>query len=86
MATPERGDGDDVRAFFDGRTAAELRLWNARKADLLTPFRYFGVADGMDLLCVDRKVGVYDLSELSHLFTGNVPASSSRPCGPKSRI
>ena len=26
-ATPERGDGTDVRAFFDGRVAAELRLW-----------------------------------------------------------
>ena len=28
-ATPERADGIDVRAFFDGRTAAELRLWEA---------------------------------------------------------
>ena len=28
-ATPERADGVDVRAFFDGRTAAELRLWDA---------------------------------------------------------
>src|SRR6478672_10343770 len=28
-ATPERGDGVDVRGFFGGRTAAELRLWDA---------------------------------------------------------
>ena len=28
-ATPERTDGTDVRRFFDGRTAAELRLWDA---------------------------------------------------------
>ena len=26
---PERTDGLDVRSFFDGRTAAELRLWDA---------------------------------------------------------
>lgn len=70
-ATPERGDGVDVRAFFEGRTAAELRLWDALKADLLTPFHYFGVADGMDLRRVDWKAGAYDVSELSNLFTGN---------------
>ena len=34
-ATPERADGTDVRTFFDGRTAAELRLWDALDADLL---------------------------------------------------
>ena len=48
-ATPERADGVDVRAFFDGRTAAELRLWDALGADLLCPFHYFVVADGTDL-------------------------------------
>ena len=32
-ATPERADGIDVRSFFDGRTAAELRLWDALGAD-----------------------------------------------------
>ena len=35
--------------FFDGRTAAELRLWDALGADLLCPFHYFAVADGTDL-------------------------------------
>ena len=39
----------DVRTFFDGRTAAELRLWDALGADLLCPFHYFAVADGTDL-------------------------------------
>jgi superfamily II DNA or RNA helicase len=35
-ATPERGDGVDVaKQFFDGRTASELRLWDALEADLL---------------------------------------------------
>lgn len=70
-ATPERGDGLDVRSFFDGRTAAELRLWDALKADLLTPFHYFAIADGMDLTRLDWKAGSYDTSELSNLFTGN---------------
>ena len=37
------------REFFDGRTAAELRLWDALGADLLCPFHYFAVADGTDL-------------------------------------
>ena len=70
-ATPERGDGLDVRSFFEGRTAAELRLWDALKADLLTPFHYFAVADGMDMTRVDWKAGAYDAAELSNLFTGN---------------
>ena len=70
-ATPERGDGLDVRTFFDGRVAAELRLWDALKADLLTPFHYFAVADGVDLTRVDWKAGAYDPGELSNLFTGN---------------
>jgi superfamily II DNA or RNA helicase/HKD family nuclease len=70
-ATPERGDGFDVRALFDGRTAAELRLWDALKADLLTPFHYFAVADGMDMSRVDWRAGAYDAKELSNLFTGN---------------
>ncbi|WP_270888945.1 DUF3427 domain-containing protein [Pedococcus sp. 5OH_020] len=70
-ATPERGDGLDVRSFFDGRTAAELRLWDALKADLLIPFHYFAVADGMDLTRLDWKAGAYDTGELSNLFTGN---------------
>lgn len=70
-ATPERGDGLDVRSFFGGRTAAELRLWDALKADLLTPFHYFAIADGMDMTRVDWKAGAYDATELSNLFTGN---------------
>ena len=70
-ATPERGDGLDVRSFFGGRTAAELRLWDALKADLLTPFHYFAVADGMDMTRVDWRAGAYDTGELSNLFTGN---------------
>ena len=70
-ATPERADGADVRSFFGGRTAAELRLWDALGADLLCPFHYFAVADGTDLRGVTWSRGRYDENELSNVYTGN---------------
>ncbi|MBJ7331399.1 MAG: DUF3427 domain-containing protein [Solirubrobacteraceae bacterium] len=70
-ATPERADGADVRSFFGGRTAAELRLWDALGADLLCPFHYFAVADDTDLRGVSWSRGRYDEGELSKLYTGN---------------
>jgi len=70
-ATPERSDGVDVREFFDGRTAHELRLWDALEDDLLCPFHYYGVADGTDLSKVEWKRGAYDLAGLSNVYTGN---------------
>jgi len=70
-ATPERGDGIDVRDFFNGHTAAEVRLWDALEEDLLTPFHYFGIADGVDVASVGWRNGAYDVQGLSHLYTGN---------------
>jgi superfamily II DNA or RNA helicase/HKD family nuclease len=70
-ATPERADGSDVRSFFDGRTATELRLWDALGADLLCPFHYFALADGTDLRNVTWRRGRYDEDELSTVYTGN---------------
>lgn len=70
-ATPERSDGVDVRSFFGGRTAAELRLWDALGADLLCPFHYFAVADGTDMRTIKWSRGRYDEGELSNVFTGN---------------
>ena len=70
-ATPERSDGTDVRSFFDGRTAAELRLWDALGADLLCPFHYFAAADGTDLRGIRWVRGRYDEHELEGLYTGN---------------
>ncbi|NYD78989.1 DUF3427 domain-containing protein [Arthrobacter cupressi] len=71
-ATPERGDGVDVaQQFFDGRTASELRLWDALDADLLVPFHYFGVSDDVDLSQVEWKRGNYDTAQLDRLYTGN---------------
>ena len=70
-ATPERADGTDVRSFFGGRVAAELRLWDALSADLLCPFHYFGVADGVDLSHLRWSRGAYDQEALSNVYTGN---------------
>ena len=70
-ATPERTDGTDVRSFFGGRTAAELRVWDAIFADLLSPFHYFGIADGTDLRAVHWRGGRYADSDLDRLYTGN---------------
>lgn len=70
-ATPERGDGVDVRDFFAGRVASELRLWEALEQNLLCPFHYFGVYDGVDLGDLAWKRGGYDLAGLSSVYTGN---------------
>jgi len=70
-ATPERADGVDVRSFFEGRTAAELRLWDALGADLLCPFHYFAIADNTDLRSITWTRGKYDESQLDGVFTGN---------------
>ena len=70
-ATPERADGNDVRSFFGGRIAAELRLWDALSADLLCPFHCFGVADWVDLSSLMWRRGMYDQSALSGVYTGN---------------
>jgi superfamily II DNA or RNA helicase/HKD family nuclease len=70
-ATPERADGTDVRSYFDGRIAAELRLWEALGADLLCPFHYFAAADGTDLRKIGWARGRYDETALSNVLTGN---------------
>src|SRR4051812_17855217 len=71
-ATPERADGLDVRGWFDGRTAAELRLWEALERGLLAPFQYFGLHDDTDLSAVRWKRGSgYDVGELSNVYTGH---------------
>jgi superfamily II DNA or RNA helicase len=70
-ATPERADGVDVRDFFGGRVAAELRLWEALEQNLLCPFHYFGIHDGTDLESVQWRRGSYDLAALSGIYTGN---------------
>ncbi|MBM7808306.1 superfamily II DNA or RNA helicase [Geodermatophilus bullaregiensis] len=71
-ATPERADGADVRTWFDGRTAVELRLWEALEQNLLAPFQYFGIHDdvALDQLRWKRGRG-YDVAELTNVYTGD---------------
>ena len=69
-ATPERTDGLEILGHFDGRIAAELRLWDALSQNLLSPFHYFGIADGTDLSDV-KWSGGYDTTELTNVYTSN---------------
>ncbi|KOX48577.1 DUF3427 domain-containing protein [Streptomyces sp. NRRL F-7442] len=71
-ATPERADGRNVQdEYFDGRIAAEMRLWEALENDLLSPFHYFGIPDGTDLTNLAWQKGSYADQELGNLLTGN---------------
>lgn len=69
-ATPERSDGLDVLSYFEGRIAAELRLWDAIDQQRLTPFAYYGLHDGTDLRQVAWRRGKgYDVAELTNVLT-----------------
>ncbi len=71
-ATPERSDGLPVLEWFDGRIAAELRLWDAIDQHRLVPFAYYGIHDGLDLRQIPWRRGRgYDVEGLSNLLTGN---------------
>lgn len=71
-ATPERMDGLSIRdEFFDGRIAAEMRLWEALENDLLSPFHYFGITDNTDMTTLSWRRGGYEPDALSNLFTNN---------------
>jgi superfamily II DNA or RNA helicase/HKD family nuclease len=71
-ATPERADGLDVLRYFDGRIAAELRVWDAIDQQYLVPFSYFGVHDGTDLRHVPWKRGAgYDSTALTNILTAD---------------
>jgi superfamily II DNA or RNA helicase len=70
-ATPERTDGLDVKRWFEGRFAFEMRLWDALDQRLLSPFQYFGVADDTDLSTITWRRGGYVAAELSNVLTGD---------------
>jgi superfamily II DNA or RNA helicase len=70
-ATPERADGLDILHWFEGRIAAELRLWTALDQGLLSPFHYFAVADATDLSALEWRRGGYVPADLSSLYTGD---------------
>ncbi len=71
-ATPERSDGLSILEHFDGRIAAELRLWDAIDQQRLVPFLYFGVNAELDLRDIPWKRGRgYDVDALSGVLTGD---------------
>jgi superfamily II DNA or RNA helicase len=71
-ATPERSDGLDILSYFDGRIAAELRVWDAIDQQYLVPFSYFGIYDGSDLSNVPWRRGRgYEPNELANVLTGD---------------
>ena len=71
-ATPERSDGLPILEWFDGRIAAELRLWDAIDQQRLVAFVYYGIHDGLDLRDIPWQRGRgYDVEGLSNLLTAN---------------
>ena len=70
-ATPERSDGRSLLPDFGGRIAAELRLWHALEKELLVPFEYYGLSDGVDLSQVKWSRSGYGAGDLEELYTGN---------------
>lgn len=71
-ATPERSDGQDIRHWFAGHTAVELRLWEALERQLLSPFQYFGIHDDVDLQRLEWKRGRgYDTAQLEAAYTND---------------
>jgi superfamily II DNA or RNA helicase/HKD family nuclease len=74
-ATPERSDGQSLLGDFEGHVAAEVRLWHALERQLLVPFEYYGIHDGIDehrmaALRWTRGKG-YDEAALDGLYTGD---------------
>lgn len=69
-ATPERMDGKDVLEYFDGRIAAEIRLYEALNRKLLSPFQYFGVTDIINYTDAWQN-GKYDDKILEEKYLGN---------------
>ncbi|MGE0191140.1 MAG: DUF3427 domain-containing protein [Planctomycetota bacterium] len=71
-ATPERADGLPILQHFDGRIAAELRLWDAIDQQRLCPFVYYGISDTIDLRDIPWRRGRgYDVAQLSKVLTAN---------------
>jgi superfamily II DNA or RNA helicase len=71
-ATPERSDEEPILQWFEGRIAAELRLWDAIDQHRLCPFAYYGISDGLDYRRVSWRRGRgYDPQEMSNLVTGD---------------
>lgn len=69
-ATPERND-KSILPDFNNKISAEIRLADALNNQLLTPFHYFGLSDGVDLSKVKWTNGRYDTQELQQVYMSN---------------
>lgn len=68
-ATPERMDGIDViEKYFNGRIAAETRLYDAIERKFLSPFNYFGISDSVNYQDIAWVDGGYDKRELENIY------------------
>ena len=72
-ATPERGDGKDIRSDFGGTFTHEMRLPDAIEARRLAPFHYFGVGDepGVDFSGLRWQSGGYNKADLNKVVGTN---------------
>jgi superfamily II DNA or RNA helicase/HKD family nuclease len=76
-ATPERADDTlagtlRIEDYFPRPWATELRVWDAIDRQILVPFNYFAIDDGMNLRKVGWRRGRYDPAELSRLYEQNI--------------
>lgn len=73
-ATPERQDNKNIFLYFDmrpdGSPAAQLRLWHALDQQLLAPFEYYAIDDGMDYRNIPWQQS-NEVSVLDSVLTGN---------------
>ncbi len=72
-ATPERGDGQDIRNDFGGAFTHEIRLPEAIERALLVPFHYYGVPDleGLDFGDAQWSGTGYTIDSLNRLVATN---------------
>ncbi|WP_171832161.1 MULTISPECIES: DUF3427 domain-containing protein [unclassified Oceanispirochaeta] len=69
-ATPERMDGNSLLPDFCNKIAAEIRLPDAMKLKLLSPFQYFCISDeSVDLRSVPWVRGAYKQEELGNTLS-----------------
>jgi len=71
-ATPERMDGLDIKEYFNGVIASEIRLAEAIDRSMLVPFQYFGAADEVDASSMRFENGKYNVSDLDEAYVGNL--------------
>ncbi len=73
-ATPERMDGRDLRPDFGGHISAEIRLPQALRDGLLTPFQYLCITDNTDLRDDSLWNGRYITEKLSDILCSEARA------------